>query len=1563
MANEDQIVEMMFGSFEGDAALKKANLDQGTTGFDQLEKLPERLSYLAQQGSILGDETNLSDRELREMERYDPDLARIMRARSRTGIGGFGENVAENVKEMGLGFTGLAGAVVRTPVRAIQTGMDDGVEAGIRSFVSDVGEMAAAMGGGILEDYGRLAVDPIGFAYSQPLDFISTLAPALKLGKAGLVAGKAGKGSRLAAYRAIMDDADGNFSAMQWAKRGTNRLAETNPSLAPFLRYTVDEYAGMHNVAGGELVQDMRGIPRGTTGELNVRTDLLNELSDQVEPELVKLLQEATYDLNKAGHEGDLVVKSAEEVLRMTQVIGEPMRDAMVYAGDVADAVIRGEQIPERAILGVSTEAVSAAHRAAEEAAAAVQSGRLAKADQALSRALLRKQVLDVEMAKVRAGFADSVAAIDGDQLAQERVVMKHIEESHSKVINRHTSALEKARADMLSMFDEEIEMRDRHIREEVDVLERTFGQEQYGRTDRAEALIGDLAKATEDLSDLATRLSDPDLHPVTRKQLEGDKMLLQERIATIRAEVAREEKLYRKRIAQARRRSIAQADKLREKQAAEARALAYRREGALRRAVNAEKGLSDAYADLANVTSGTALERMSESVMRNLLAREDEIRAKIASKEGAVSKAERWIETVEDRKFSAEEHARNVALQAFKKEMIRYFSYEYGGQKALFKSMAANLAARGMMREAAAVRKESKLMAGPRALSPKNVAQMVELSEELNLDPSKALDTNTLNHAARVFGLTGKKEIVSNGQFRGTLENSSIKVRYDGMDLNRIENIVRMAGMDGNKILNLDPSKLTVEISDPRLAPHADLITRIKQALFMDAQRNIRNGIMEPGNIVKAVHYMPTARRQLEGVAAFNKKMVSLRDRLVVALEKAAQIEDVEKRFYMENKIRDDFAREAVEFGTAHKISTEHLTFSENAIKTGSIGHLKKAELKYVQSFEEAMEDGLMPLVETLDGYFHDSAMVGGRLDQMRNLKNKYVAKEPGDAGVFFTEQQANAWGLSLAGYKQMPKTIEPTLRVPTYGELSGVYVPAPVYERLTRAAEVHTGGLDKINRVMNKWFKLNMVVLNPSSHLNQIVGNAILLTSDDPVHGLVNMKKAIGDVKNNSELRQFLNSQGILAGAHLENAGQMGDIFNAPDNLEATMRRYANGASAYADVIEGMSEAKMTALQDEGLVIPKGLEEKAKRDFFEAKARDKIANMVNSAKDAMNLHSPKFRPVSKASEMLTGVKVHGLIGAWAFEDNVGKIAFARNELGRIMRETGLSEKAVLADPKHQRRIVDQVIGYTFDYDDVPGFIRTLKGTFVPFATYPWKAMGLAMDRYLSGGPYAVATRQGNKMKDYVALDQEQEEALKEQPSYMDGAGMMIGKGSEHVLNTRYLNPFPVEWKDAFGIRGSGGINNDETILPAVSAWWVPLMEMAFNYDNFRKRKITNALDSDAYTMGQHLAGAYLPGYWGQIPRKFIPAALGERDTRGREHDPLTIKAAMGGLKVERIEPGSKAYFASRSYKDKVRDIKSESARRIKQLAAGDAEGRQRIIRQANRELEEAQRQLEKNR
>lgn len=475
-------------------------------------------------------------------------------------------------------------------------------------------------------------------------------------------------------------------------------------------------------------------------------------------------------------------------------------------------------------------------------------------------------------------------------------------------------------------------------------------------------------------------------------------------------------------------------------------------------------------------------------------------------------------------------------------------------------------------------------------------------------------------------------------------------------------------------------------------------------------------------------------------------------------------------------------------------------------------------------------------------------------------------------------SKSQALRWQTQRTGtWVQLPKG-------PTYGALAGKIIPGPVWNAMIDMHDRSPAVNFKSFNELMAFFKQSKTVLNPGTHVTNVLSNAALLI----LHGI-----RLGTL--NRAARMYANFERNPDAMSPADRALMQAFFNSG----AVLGQFTN-AELKGSVYDRLSEA-ITPTSDQSYI-----KRMTSLAAFE-KAKSKLASWRDNAAEI-----------------------------YAAEDNVFRFAAFLETAGNVQLRDGTKQ----LDAKQLEEVGLAARKMFLDYDIDARAIRAARQTFLPFVSWSYAIMPV-LGRMAVTKPWAIVNMMASVMLMQAALGGEDDDELRKQgPDYLRerslfGLGPYMHMRIPFVgddQNPTYLNigkyiPFLSLFQPAPGESPFAG----QSWLPGFASPGGPLVTLisAMNgYDPFTGKPMHAPTDTDwdkLVTTGKAAYDTMAPPvvttkFWDQIGQ-LKDGAMGPT---GVEKSSMFLARTLGGIGLYQFNTEESAFYKSKELKEIKKDYKA---------------------------------------
>jgi len=452
------------------------------------------------------------------------------------------------------------------------------------------------------------------------------------------------------------------------------------------------------------------------------------------------------------------------------------------------------------------------------------------------------------------------------------------------------------------------------------------------------------------------------------------------------------------------------------------------------------------------------------------------------------------------------------------------------------------------------------------------------------------------------------------------------------------------------------------------------------------------------------------------------------------------------------------------------------------------------------------------------------------------------------------------------------------------TYGALAGKIIPGPVWNAMIDMHDRSPAVNFKSFNELMAFFKQSKTVLNPGTHVTNVLSNVALLI----LHGI-----RLGTLKRA--------------------AGMYANFERNPDSMTDADR------------------ALMQAFFNSGAVLGQFTNSELKGSVY-----DRLSESITPTSDQSYIkRMTSMAAFEKTKSKLAGWKDNA-VEIYAAEDNVFRFAAFLETAGNVQLRDGTKQ----LDAKQLEEIGLASRKMFLDYDIDARAIRAARQTFLPFVSWSYAIMPV-LGRIAVTKPWAIVNMMASVMLMQAALGGEEDEELRKKgPDYLRerslfGLGPYMHMRIPFVgddQNPTYLNvgkylPFLSLFQPAPGESPFAG----QSWLPGFATPGGPLVTLisAMNgYDPFTGKPMHAPTDTEwdkLVTTGKAAYDTMAPPvvttkFWDQIGQ-LKDGAMGPT---GVEKSSMFLARTLGGLGLYQFNVDEAAFYKSKELKDIKKDYKA---------------------------------------
>ena len=452
------------------------------------------------------------------------------------------------------------------------------------------------------------------------------------------------------------------------------------------------------------------------------------------------------------------------------------------------------------------------------------------------------------------------------------------------------------------------------------------------------------------------------------------------------------------------------------------------------------------------------------------------------------------------------------------------------------------------------------------------------------------------------------------------------------------------------------------------------------------------------------------------------------------------------------------------------------------------------------------------------------------------------------------------------------------------TYGALAGKIIPGPVWNAMIDMHDRSPAVNFKSFNELMAFFKQSKTVLNPGTHVTNVLSNVALLI----LHGI-----RLGTLKRA--------------------AGMYANFERNPDSMTDADR------------------ALMQAFFNSGAVLGQFTNSELKGSVY-----DRLSESITPTSDQSYIkRMTSMAAFEQTKAKLTGWKDNA-VEIYAAEDNVFRFAAFLETAGNVQLRDGTKQ----LDAKQLEEIGLASRKMFLDYDIDARAIRAARQTFLPFVSWSYAIMPV-LGRIAVTKPWAIVNMMASVMLMQAALGGEEDDELRKKgPDYLRerslfGLGPYMHMRIPFVgddQNPTYLNvgkylPFLSLFQPAPGESPFAG----QSWLPGFASPGGPLVTLisAMNgYDPFTGKPMHAPTDTEwdkLVTTGKAAYDTMAPPvvttkFWNQIGQ-LKDGAMGPT---GVEKSSMFLARTLGGLGLYQFNVDEAAFYKSKELKDIKKDYKA---------------------------------------
>jgi hypothetical protein len=452
------------------------------------------------------------------------------------------------------------------------------------------------------------------------------------------------------------------------------------------------------------------------------------------------------------------------------------------------------------------------------------------------------------------------------------------------------------------------------------------------------------------------------------------------------------------------------------------------------------------------------------------------------------------------------------------------------------------------------------------------------------------------------------------------------------------------------------------------------------------------------------------------------------------------------------------------------------------------------------------------------------------------------------------------------------------------TYGALAGKIIPGPVWNAMIDMHDRSPAVNFKSFNELMAFFKQSKTVLNPGTHVTNVLSNVALLI----LHGI-----RLGTLKRA--------------------AGMYANFERNPDSMTDADR------------------ALMQAFFNSGAVLGQFTNSELKGSVY-----DRLSESITPTSDQSYIkRMTSMAAFEQTKAKLTGWKDNA-VEIYAAEDNVFRFAAFLETAGNVQLRDGTKQ----LDAKQLEEIGLASRKMFLDYDIDARAIRAARQTFLPFVSWSYAIMPV-LGRIAVTKPWAIVNMMASVMLMQAALGGEEDDELRKKgPDYLRerslfGLGPYMHMRIPFVgddQNPTYLNvgkylPFLSLFQPAPGESPFAG----QSWLPGFASPGGPLVTLisAMNgYDPFTGKPMHAPTDTEwdkLVTTGKAAYDTMAPPvvttkFWDQIGQ-LKDGAMGPT---GVEKSSMFLARTLGGLGLYQFNVDEAAFYKSKELKDIKKDYKA---------------------------------------
>jgi hypothetical protein len=452
------------------------------------------------------------------------------------------------------------------------------------------------------------------------------------------------------------------------------------------------------------------------------------------------------------------------------------------------------------------------------------------------------------------------------------------------------------------------------------------------------------------------------------------------------------------------------------------------------------------------------------------------------------------------------------------------------------------------------------------------------------------------------------------------------------------------------------------------------------------------------------------------------------------------------------------------------------------------------------------------------------------------------------------------------------------------TYGALAGKIIPGPVWNAMIDMHDRSPAVNFKSFNELMAFFKQSKTVLNPGTHVTNVLSNVALLI----LHGI-----RLGTLKRA--------------------AGMYANFERNPDSMSDADR------------------ALMQAFFNSGAVLGQFTNSELKGSVY-----DRLSESITPTSDQSYIKRMTSMAAFEQTKSKLAAWKDNAVEIYAAEDNVFRFAAFLETAGNVQLRDGTKQ----LNAKQLEEVGLASRKMFLDYDIDARAIRAARQTFLPFVSWSYAIMPV-LGRIAVTKPWAIVNMMASVMLMQAALGGEEDEELRKKgPDYLRerslfGLGPYMHMRIPFVgddQNPTYLNvgkylPFLSLFQPAPGESPFAG----QSWLPGFATPGGPLVTLisAMNgYDPFTGKPMHAPTDTEwdkLVTTGKAAYDTMAPPvvttkFWGQIS-DLKDGAMGPT---GVEKSSMFLARTLGGLGLYQFNVDEAAFYKSKELKDIKKDYKA---------------------------------------